>query len=162
LLYHSPTTVANHLTLNELWRRAKKAKDPIEKDRFLAVYHAKRGLTAKEIARIIPNTPRWVQETARRYNQEGIEASKEQQKPKPEGSFPRPSLGYPVAYPLAPEASFLLSLPAGFMRRGQGILGNVLHAGPRSRTFYGLPLSKGIFCEMETCTSPGSSRTMEA
>jgi hypothetical protein len=43
-------TVANHLTLNELWRRAKKAKDPIEKDRFLAVYHAKRGLTAKEIA----------------------------------------------------------------------------------------------------------------
>jgi hypothetical protein len=36
-------TVANHLTLNELWRRAKKAKDPIEKDRFLAVYHAKRG-----------------------------------------------------------------------------------------------------------------------
>jgi hypothetical protein len=46
-------TVADHLTLNELWRRAKKAKDPIEKDRFLAVYHAKRGLTAKEIARII-------------------------------------------------------------------------------------------------------------
>jgi Ser/Thr protein kinase RdoA (MazF antagonist) len=53
-------TVANHLTLNELWRRAKKSKDPIEKDRFLAVYHAKRDLTAKEIARIIPNTPRWV------------------------------------------------------------------------------------------------------
>jgi hypothetical protein len=53
-------TVANHLTMNELWRRAKKAKDPIEKDRFLAVYHAKRGLTAKEIARITPNTPRWV------------------------------------------------------------------------------------------------------
>jgi hypothetical protein len=45
-------TVANHLTLNELRRRAKKAKDPIEKDRFLAVYHAKRGLTAKEIARL--------------------------------------------------------------------------------------------------------------
>jgi hypothetical protein len=67
-------TVANHLTLNELWRRAKKAKDPIEKDRFLAVYHAKRGLTAKEIARIIPNTPRWVQETVRRYNLEGPEA----------------------------------------------------------------------------------------
>jgi hypothetical protein len=41
-------TVANHLTLNELWRRAKKAKDPIEKDRFLAVYHAKRGLTARQ------------------------------------------------------------------------------------------------------------------
>ena len=34
-------TVADHLTLNELWRRVKKAKDPIEKHRFLAVYHAK-------------------------------------------------------------------------------------------------------------------------
>jgi len=108
------------------------------------------------------NTPRWVQETVRHYSQESIEAFKEQQKPKPEGSFPRPSLGYPVAYPFAPEASFLLSLPAGFMRRGQGILGDVLHASPRSRTFYGLPLSKGIFCEMGTCTSSGSSCTMEA
>jgi len=26
-------TVADHLTLNELWRRVKKAKDPIEKHR---------------------------------------------------------------------------------------------------------------------------------
>jgi hypothetical protein len=76
-------TVANHLTLNELWRRAKKAKDPIEKDRFLAVYHAKRGLTAKEIARIIPNTPRWVQETVRRYNLEGPEALKDKRHQNP-------------------------------------------------------------------------------
>jgi transposase len=70
-------TVATHLTLNELRRRARKAKDPIEKDRFLAVYHAKQGLTAKEIARIIPNTLRWVQETVRRYNQESPEALKD-------------------------------------------------------------------------------------
>jgi len=105
----------------------------------------------------------------RRYDQEGLEALKEQrhqnseQKPKPEGSFLRPSLGSLVAYPFAPrEASFPLSLPAGFMRRGQGILGNIMHAGPRSRPFQGLPLSKGIFCEMGTCTSPGSSCTMEA
>jgi hypothetical protein len=76
-------TVADHLTLNELWRRAKKAKDPIEKDRFLAVYHAKRGLTAKEIARIIPNTPRWVQETVRRYNLEGPEALKDKRHQNP-------------------------------------------------------------------------------
>ena len=126
-------------------------------------------LPSREITRIIPNTPRWVQETARRYNQEAPDALKDKrhqnpgQKPKPEGSFPRPSLGYPVACPFAPrEASFSLSLPAGFMRRGQGILGNIMHVGPRSRTFQGLPLSKGIFCEMGTCTSPGSSRTMEA
>jgi tungstate transport system substrate-binding protein len=83
LLYTSPMTVANHLTLNELRRRAKKAKDPIEKDRFLAVYHAKRGLTAKEIARIIPNTPRWVQATVRRYNLEGPEALKDKRHQNP-------------------------------------------------------------------------------
>jgi transposase len=83
LLYTSPMTVANHLTLNELWRRAKKAKDPIEKDRFLAVYHAKRGLTAKEIARIIPNIPRWVQQTVRRYNLEGPEALKDKRHQNP-------------------------------------------------------------------------------
>jgi transposase len=82
-LYTSPMTVANRLTLNELWRRAKKAKDPIEKDRFLAVYHAKRGLTAKEIARMIPNTPRWVQETVRRYNLEGPEALKDKRHQNP-------------------------------------------------------------------------------
>jgi hypothetical protein len=57
---------------------------------------------------MIPNTPRWVQETVRRYNQEAPDALKEKryqnpgQKPKPEGSFLRPSLGYPVAYPFAP------------------------------------------------------------
>lgn len=81
-------TVANHLTLNELWRRVKKAQDPIEKDRFLAIYHAQRGLTAKEIAKITLNTPRWVQETVRRYNQEGPESLRDRrhhnpgQKPK--------------------------------------------------------------------------------
>lgn len=67
-------TVADHLTLSELRRRVKGAKDPIERTRFLAVYHAKRGLTAKEIAKITLNTPRWVQATVRRYNQEGPEA----------------------------------------------------------------------------------------
>jgi transposase len=72
-----------HIHLDTTWRRAKKAKDPIEKDRFLAVYHAKRGLTAKEIARIIPNTPRWVQETVRRYNLEGPEALKDKRHQNP-------------------------------------------------------------------------------
>jgi hypothetical protein len=79
------------------------------------------------------------------------------------GEFPEAFLGLPGCIPFRPrEASFPLSLPAGFMRRGQGILGNTMHVGPRSRSFQGLSLSKGIFCEMGTYTSPGSSRTMEA
>lgn len=44
--------VTRHLTLRELERRYKKAKDPVEKTRFQAVYHAAKGLSAKEIARI--------------------------------------------------------------------------------------------------------------
>ncbi|WP_028490832.1 winged helix-turn-helix domain-containing protein, partial [Thermus islandicus] len=78
-------------------RRAKKAKDPIEKDRFLAVYHARRGhkvaslTTAKEIARITLHTPRWVQETVRRYNQEGPESLRDRRHQNP-GQKPKLTL----------------------------------------------------------------------
>jgi len=34
-------------------------------------------LPPREIARIISNTPRWVQETVQRYNQEGLDALNE-------------------------------------------------------------------------------------
>ncbi len=47
-----PMTVVDHLTLPQLQQRIKKAKDPVEKTRLLAVYHAKRGLTAQEVAAI--------------------------------------------------------------------------------------------------------------
>ena len=66
-----------------LWRRVKKAKDPIEKHRFLAVYHAKRGLTAKEIAKITLSSIRWVQETVRRYNREGPEGLRDKRHQNP-------------------------------------------------------------------------------
>lgn len=63
--------VADHLTLPELQQRVKKEKDPVARLRFLAIYHAKRGLNAQEIAHITAHTPRWVHATVRRYNQEG-------------------------------------------------------------------------------------------
>lgn len=81
-------TVADHLTLEELAQRAKKAKDPPEKARFLAVYHAKRGLTAKEIAKITLHTSRWVQATVRRYNLYGPEVLKDRRHQNP-GQRPR-------------------------------------------------------------------------
>ncbi len=84
-------TVADHLTLNELWRKVKKAKDPIEKLRFLAVYHAKRGLTAKEIAKITLSSTRWVYEAVRRYNQGGPEALKDRRHQNP-GQKPKLTL----------------------------------------------------------------------
>ena len=145
-------TVADHLTLNELRWRTKKAKDPIDKDRFLAVYHAKRGLTAKEIARIIPDTPRWVQETVRRYNQECPEALKDKrhqnpgQKPKPEGSFLKPSLGYPVAYPFAPRR---LPFPCSCLRslcgEARGFYATPCTPPPASGPSGALPCAKAIF-----------------
>ncbi len=91
LLYHSSMTVADHLTLNELWRKVKKAKDPIEKLRFLAVYHAKRGLTAKKIAKITLSSTRWVYEAVRRYNQGGPEALKDRRHQNP-GQKPKLTL----------------------------------------------------------------------
>ena len=58
--------VAHHLTLRELEQRYKKAKDLVEKTCLQAVYHAARGLSAREIARITLQTPRWVHAALRR------------------------------------------------------------------------------------------------
>ncbi len=105
----------------------------------------------------------------RLYNQEGLETLKEQrhqnpeQKPKLEGSFLRPSLGYPVAYPFAPGRP---PSPCPSLR---GLCGEArgssttpctpaLDPGP-SR---GFPCAKASFAKMGTRTSPGPSRTVEA
>nr|WP_322815296.1 ATPase, T2SS/T4P/T4SS family [Chloroflexus sp.] len=76
-------TVADHLTLNERWQRAKKAKDPGERTRVLAVYHAKQGITAKEVAKITLHSVRWVQRMVRRSNQKGPEALKDRRHQNP-------------------------------------------------------------------------------
>ncbi|VCU54451.1 hypothetical protein TTHN1_02268 [Thermus thermophilus] len=47
------------------------------------VYHAKRGLTAKEIAKITLSSIRWVQETVRRYNREGPEGLRDKRHQNP-------------------------------------------------------------------------------
>lgn len=67
-------TVVNHLTLEQLQHRIKQEKDPIAQLRFLAVYHAQRGLGAQEIAQLTTRTPRWVHATLQRYNQQGPQA----------------------------------------------------------------------------------------
>lgn len=82
-------TVVDHLTLPQLQQRIKKAKDPVEKTRLLAVYHAKRGLTAQEVAAITLHTPRWVRATLARYNLEGPAALQDRRHRNP---GPRPKL----------------------------------------------------------------------
>ena len=51
-------TIVNHLSLDQLQQRIKQEKDPIAQLRFLAVYHAQRGLGAREIAQLTTRTPR--------------------------------------------------------------------------------------------------------
>jgi transposase len=67
-------TIVNHLSLDQLQQRIKQEKDPIAQLRFLAVYHAQRGLGAREIAQLTTRTPRWVHATVQRYNQQGPQA----------------------------------------------------------------------------------------
>jgi len=50
-------TIVNHLSLDQLQQRIKQEKDPIAQLRFLAVYHAQRGLGAREIAQLTTRTP---------------------------------------------------------------------------------------------------------
>ena len=104
----------------------------------------------------------------RRYDQEGLEALKEQrhqnpgQKPKPEGSFLRPSLSYPVAHSFAPKPPSLCPSLRGLRGEAQGSSTTpctpALDLGP-SR---GFPCAKASFAKMGTHTSPGPSRTVEA
>ena len=64
-------TVVPHLKPEEVLERYHKAREAIEALRWLAVYHALQGATAKEIARTVHRSLRWVHLVLARYNREG-------------------------------------------------------------------------------------------
>ena len=160
--------VADYLTLNELRRRAKKAKDPIEQegrgpDRegpFPGRLSRQAGPHRQGGRQDYPRHPPLGPGNGAALQPGGPRGPQRQAAPEPgaeaqaRGEFPEAFLGLPGCIPFRPrEASFPLSLPAGFMRRGRGILGNTMHAGPRSRPFQEFPSSKDIFCENDMKSS---------
>ena len=64
-------TIVPHLKPEEVLERYHKAREAIEALRWLAVYHALQGATAKEIARTLDRSLRWVHLVLARYNREG-------------------------------------------------------------------------------------------
>ena len=60
-----------HLTIDELERRYRSTKDPVERSRWHFLWLLARGLTATVIASITGYSAYWIGRIARRYNQQG-------------------------------------------------------------------------------------------
>ena len=76
-------TVAPHPKPEEVLERYHKVREAIEALRWLAVYHALQGATAKEIARRLHRSLRWVHLVLARYHQEGPGALTDRRHPNP-------------------------------------------------------------------------------
>ncbi|WP_243031800.1 helix-turn-helix domain-containing protein [Thermus altitudinis] len=76
-------TVVPHLKPEEVLERYHKAREAIGALRWLAVYHALRGSTAKEVARRLHRSLRWVHLVLARYHRESPGAL-------PDGRHPNP------------------------------------------------------------------------
>src|SRR5258707_655033 len=66
-----------HLTVEELARRYRSTKDPVERSRWHFLWLLARGLTAKVIASITGYSAYWIGRIARRYNECGPDSVKD-------------------------------------------------------------------------------------
>src|SRR5258707_12188730 len=67
-----------HLSADELARRYRDTKDPVERSRWHFLWLLARGLTAKAIAGITGYSAYWIGRIARRYNERGPDGVKDQ------------------------------------------------------------------------------------
>src|SRR5258708_820126 len=67
-----------HLSADELARRYRDTKDPVERSRWHFFWLLARGLTAKAIAGITGYSAYWIGRIARRYNERGPDGVKDQ------------------------------------------------------------------------------------
>jgi transposase len=67
-----------HLSADELARRYRRTKDPVEQSRWHFLWLLARGLTAKAIAGITEYSTYWIGRIARRYNERGPDGVKDQ------------------------------------------------------------------------------------
>jgi transposase len=62
-----------HASTEELERRYRKAKDPVERTHHQIVWLLSEGRTTEEVCEATGYSPGWVRRIARRYNERGVE-----------------------------------------------------------------------------------------
>jgi len=62
-----------HASTEELERRYRKAKDPVERSHHQIVWLLSHGRTTEEVCEVTGYSPGWVRRIARRYNERGVE-----------------------------------------------------------------------------------------
>ena len=62
-----------HESTEELERRYRKAKDPVERSHRQIVWLLSEGRTTEEVCEVTGYSPGWVRRIARRYNERGVE-----------------------------------------------------------------------------------------
>ena len=62
-----------HASTEELERRYRKAKDPVERSHHQIVWLLSEGRTTGEVCEVTGYSPGWVRRIARRYNERGVE-----------------------------------------------------------------------------------------
>ena len=63
-----------HASTQELERRYRKAKDPVERSHHQIVWLLSEGKTTEEVCEVTGYSPGWVRQIARRYNEQGVES----------------------------------------------------------------------------------------
>lgn len=62
-----------HASTEELERRYRKAKDPVERSHHQIVWLLSEGKTTGEVCEVTGYSPGWVRQIVRRYNERGVE-----------------------------------------------------------------------------------------
>ena len=62
-----------HASTEELERRYRKAKDPVERSHHQIVWLLSQSRTTEEVCEVTGYSPGWVRRIARRYNERGVE-----------------------------------------------------------------------------------------
>jgi transposase len=66
-------SMADHLSLDELARRARTVRDPVERTHWQAIWLVAEGRTCAETAAIVGYSLTWLRMLIRRYNAEGVD-----------------------------------------------------------------------------------------
>jgi transposase len=62
-----------HLSRQELEKRYRKARDPVERSHYQIVWLLSQGKLTREVAASTGYSPEWIREVSRRYNEQGAE-----------------------------------------------------------------------------------------